>query len=238
MAVGSGSNIGLIRKANEDSYYVNQELGVYLVADGMGGHENGQVASSLAVEVFVRLAAQLKPEEFTIDQMKNMVDEANEAVFRYQEDVAGKIMGTTFTAAVINKQSMLIAHIGDSRAYLQRGQEIIQLTDDHSYLAELARLGKLDQEDIQNSKQKNVLLKALGPEAHVDAQFLSETIEIGDILLLCTDGLYNAMTVEEIKDFLEHGHSLQAAADAMIALALSRGGSDNMTLVVYRHENK
>lgn len=233
MAVGCGSDIGLVRKANEDSYYVDEGKQVFVVADGMGGHENGKVASNLAIDIFVQQLAKVSVITDT-EELQQMVALANDAVYRYQEDIAGKIMGTTFTAAAVNGNDLYIVHIGDSRVYRIRHGRITQLTNDHSYLAELVRLGEVEQAALEQNSRKNVLLKALGPEAKVEAQLIKEHLEWGDILLLCTDGLHNALSNDDMLAIVrEYGEDLQRAADELVAQALQKSGADNITVVLY-----
>lgn len=236
MAVGSSTDIGAVRKANEDSYLLDEGKRVFAVADGMGGHENGKLASALAIDVFTRDLAGLSSVTDTED-LARIVAKANEAVYRYQEDIAGKIMGTTFTVAAIDGDKLHIAHIGDSRAYRLRGETITQLTNDHSYLAELVRLGEVERAALEQNSRKNVLLKALGPEPNVEAQLLTDSWQAGDILLLCTDGLYNALTDADLLRIVLASDSLQQAADALIAAALASNATDNMTVVLYGQDH-
>ncbi len=236
MAVGSCTDIGAVRKANEDSFLIDEGKKVFAVADGMGGHENGKLASNLAIDVFTSALA-----EFTAiteaEELARMVAQANEAVYRYQEDIAGKIMGTTFTVAAIDGDRLHIAHIGDSRAYRIRQGAIEQLTNDHSYLAELVRLGEVERAALEQNSRKNVLLKALGPEPVVEAQLLTESWQAGDTLLLCTDGLYNALSDAEICRIIASCNDLQQAADRLVAAALISNGADNMTVVLYGQDH-
>ena len=219
MAAAGGSNIGL-RKNNEDSYYINEDCGLYVVADGMGGHEHGQLASRIAVEQFSSLAEGHCPEAFSLEDMRRLFTQANAAVYRRQEALQSGIMGTTLTAVIVDGDTMYLGHVGDSRLYLLHDGELLQLTMDHSYYAELIRQGT---ENVHmENRQKNVLLKALGPEQEVEGQFLQQRLTTGDMLLLCTDGLYNFVPTEEMQQLL--------------ALALEKGTSDNLTVIVYRHE--
>lgn len=236
MAVGSSTDIGAVRKANEDSFLIDEGKKVFAVADGMGGHENGKLASNLAIEVFTKALAELDAITDT-EVLARMVALANEAVYRYQEDIAGKIMGTTFTVAAIDGEQLHIAHIGDSRAYRIRQGVIEQLTNDHSYLAELVRLGEVERAALEQNSRKNVLLKALGPEPVVEAQLLTESWQADDILLLCTDGLYNALSDAEILRILRTSSDLAQAAERLIAAALISNGADNMTVVLYGQDH-
>lgn len=233
MTAAGGSDIGL-RKDNEDSYYINEACGLLVIADGMGGHEHGQLASSIAVNQFSRLTAGHCPEAFSLDAMRDMFTAANEAVYRQQEALNSGIMGTTLTAVVLEDNRMYVGHVGDSRLYLFREGDLIQLTMDHSYYAELMRQGS---DSVQiGSGQRNILLKALGPEAEVDGQFLQQTLQEGDILLLCTDGLYNALEIETLQQILSQDTDENTMVQQMLAQALERGASDNLTAIVYRHQ--
>ena len=232
MTAAGGSDIGL-RKDNEDSYYINEACGLLVIADGMGGHEHGQLASSIAVNQFSGLTAGHCPEAFSLETMRDMFTAANEAVYRQQEALNSGIMGTTLTAVVLDDNRMYVGHVGDSRLYLFREGELIQLTMDHSYYAELLRQGN---DSVQiGSGQKNILLKALGPEAEVDGQFLQQNLQAGDILLLCTDGLYNALGNAEMEQILSQNTGEDAMVQQMLHRALECGASDNLTAIVYRH---
>lgn len=233
MAAAGGSNIGL-RKNNEDSYYISEACGLYVVADGMGGHEHGQLASRIAVEQFSSLAEGRCPEAFSLEDMRQLFTQANAAVYKRQEDLQSGIMGTTLTAVIVDGDTMYLGHVGDSRLYLLHDGELLQLTMDHSYYAELIRQGT---ENVHmENRQKNVLLKALGPEQEVEGQFLQQRLTAGDMLLLCTDGLYNFVSTEEMQQMLLQAEELSELVQHLLALALEKGTSDNLTVVVYKHE--
>lgn len=233
MAAAGGSNIGL-RKNNEDSYYISEACGLYVVADGMGGHEHGQLASRIAVEQFSSLAEGRCPEAFSLEDMRQLFTQANAAVYKRQEDLQSGIMGTTLTAVIVDGDTMYLGHVGDSRLYLLHDGELLQLTMDHSYYAELIRQGT---ENVRmENRQKNVLLKALGPEQEVEGQFLQQRLTAGDMLLLCTDGLYNFVSIEEMQQMLLQAEELSELVQHLLALALEKGTSDNLTVVVYKHE--
>lgn len=233
MAAAGGSNIGL-RKNNEDSYYISEACGLYVVADGMGGHEHGQLASRIAVEQFSSLAEGCCPEAFSLEDMRQLFTQANAAVYKRQEDLQSGIMGTTLTAVIVDGDTMYLGHVGDSRLYLLHDGELLQLTMDHSYYAELIRQGT---ENVHmENRQKNVLLKALGPEQEVEGQFLQQQLTAGDMLLLCTDGLYNFVSIEEMQQMLLQAEELSELVQHLLALALEKGTSDNLTVVVYKHE--
>ncbi len=247
MYAAGGSDIGL-RKDNEDCYEIktiakadSTSLYILVVADGMGGHEHGQLASQVAVAPFLALDEQDIAEEFTTEQMQSLFAQANEAVFAQQEQLHDGIMGTTLTAAAVQDNQLLLGHVGDSRCYLYREGVLQQLSMDHTYYAELIRLGKI--ETAQEEEQRNVLLRAIGPEAAVEGQFLQLTLNDNDILLLCTDGLYNAVSEADLKDALDEvlqrvligDGFLQQTVDDLLAKALEQGARDNLTLIVYLH---
>jgi len=233
MTAAGGSNIGL-RKNNEDCYYINEGCGLLVIADGMGGHEHGQLASRIAVEQFSNLAEGRCPETFSLEDLRQLFNQANAAVYTRQKVLQSGIMGTTLTAVLIDGEQMYVGHVGDSRLYLLRDGELVQLTMDHSYYAELIRQGT-ENVHIEN-RQKNVLLKALGPEAEVDGQFLQQSLAAGDVLLLCTDGLYNFVEQDDLQRVLQETADVSDAVQQLLTLALERGTTDNLTAIVYRHE--
>jgi protein phosphatase len=235
MSAAGGSHIGL-RKNNEDSYYINEACRLFVIADGMGGHEHGKMASRMAVEHFMQMADDNTSAGFSLEQMERMLEEANQEIYSRQEALHIDVMGTTLTAVKIADSHLYAGHIGDSRLYLYRDEELTQLTQDHSYYAELLRQGNTDI-PLEN-RQKNVLLKALGPEETAEGQFFEEEIYPDDILLLCTDGLYNAVSHAELQQMIEHTTDLQSTVNDMIALALSHGASDNITAILYRHDGE
>jgi protein phosphatase len=171
-----------------------------------------------------------------LEQRVALLEEANQAIYSRQEALHIDVMGTTLTAVKIDGSHLYAGHIGDSRLYLYRDEELTQLTQDHSYYAELLRQGNTDI-PLEN-RQKNVLLKALGPEETAEGQFFEEEIYPDDILLLCTDGLYNAVSHAELQQLIEHTTDLQSTVNDMIALALSHGAADNITAILYRHDGE
>lgn len=226
--------IGL-RKENEDCYYISDDETLFLIADGMGGHENGQLASNIAVQQFVHDARNLS-DSFSLDQMQKLLEHANATVHSKQEMLQSGIMGTTLTAGVRIGDKLYLGHVGDSRMYLIRNGEIRQLTLDHSYFAELLRMGEIPSLEVAQSK--NVLMKALGPESHVEGQFLELELQLEDVLIWCTDGLYNLVRDKEMSEILRQcDYNLEKTQDALMALAEQRGVRDNLTLVLYRHDN-
>ncbi len=236
MTAAGGSHIGL-RKNNEDSYYMNEDCKLLVIADGMGGHEYGQLASNIAVQQFVQLVQGQCPERFSLERMEALFAQANQEIYKKQATLDSGIIGTTLTVAAIEAHQLYVGHVGDSRLYLFRDEELTQLTQDHSYYAELIRQGNTDI-PLEN-RQKHVLMRAIGPEETVKGQYFQEDLYKDDLLLLCTDGLSNAVEDAELQQMIEEYsqlNDLQAAVDQLIALALERGATDNITVILYRYE--
>lgn len=221
----AASDVGLVRTNNEDAYLAVPPL--FAVADGMGGHRAGEVASAGALRA---LEAQASRDG---DSLVAAVEAANLAVFQEataNPDLAG--MGTTVTAMHVGAGSVKIVHVGDSRAYLLRDHRLRRLTRDHTVVERLAREGKIPMEDVEHHPQRSVLERALGvsPEVDVDVQLID--VRPGDRLLLCTDGLSSMLSDDEIRTVLLAEGDPGAAADRLLAGALRAGGKDNVTAVL------
>lgn len=235
MKVSTKTNIGLVRKHNEDSYCYNKEIDLLAVADGMGGHKAGEVASSMAVNILTdqllkqKEQLQTNPETVLIQAVK----EANSQIYltaNANKDQNG--MGTTITAAILDKNTFFLAHVGDSRAYLVHKNEIKQLTQDHSLVNEMVKNGNLTEEEANQHPQKNILTRALGTSEEVLVDFYQAQVIKGDTLLLCTDGLSNLISREEMIVLVANAGNLDQIADALVDKAIERGGHDNITVVI------
>ena len=223
--VGATTDIGRVRERNEDSILVDPPL--YVVADGMGGHRGGQVASRVALETIEKLAAQGR------GTLPDHVRGANRAVWdRSVEDERLSGMGTTLTAARVDGASVLIAHVGDSRAYLLRDGTLRQLTADHTLVARMVESGEISEAEADVHPHKNVLTRALGTDEQVEVD--EDTIELhdGDRVLLCSDGLTGMVTEDQIQAILENSEQPQQAADRLVKAANRAGGIDNISVVV------
>ncbi len=226
------SDTGRQRRANEDAFLARAPM--FVVADGMGGAQAGEVASRLAVEAF---AAGLPPADSPESQLAARVQEANgriHALSRRDQERAG--MGTTLTAALVDGDHVAIAHVGDSRAYVWRDGELTQLTRDHSLVDELVRRGRLTEEQAAEHPQRSIITRALGPEAGVEVDTMSFPARPGDVLLLCSDGLTSMVSPEEVARILGAAGDLRAAGRRLVAAANAAGGRDNITVVVFRVE--
>lgn len=246
MAVGAKSDVGRKRPHNEDSYSADPGLGLYVVCDGMGGRNAGEVASSLAVEVIqqhLREAARdvhlpligQHDAKFSgpTNRLASALRLANQIVngaARSKPDQTG--MGTTVVAALLSGHVLSVAHIGDSRLYLIRGERIQPLTEDHSLVAEQVRRGILTEEEAERSSQKNIVTRALGIEDTVAVDLDELPLEAGDTLLLCSDGLTRGVKPDEILQVVRGEPAPQAAAERLVELANAAGGEDNTTVVL------
>ena len=223
--VGATTDIGRVRERNEDSILVEPPL--YVVADGMGGHRGGQVASRVALETIEKLASEGR------GSLPDHVRGANRAVWdRSVEDERLSGMGTTLTAARVDGASALIAHVGDSRAYLLRDGVLRQITDDHTLVARMVKSGEITEAEAEVHPHKNVLTRALGTDESVEVDEDTITLQDGDRLLLCSDGLTGMVTEDQIQAILENSDQPQQAADRLVKAANRAGGIDNISVVV------
>jgi protein phosphatase len=252
------SDVGLVRKSNEDSFLVadlttgvttpdafalNQAIGdkgsLLLVADGMGGVEAGEVASRMAAESVAKffvdqLSTQRSVNQRTfVEAFEQSVHEANRTVFEEgQRNHNRRGMGTTLTAAAVHGQSIFFAQLGDSRAYLARNNSITAMTRDQSLVAELVASGSLSSQEAKTHPQRNVILQALGVQRQVEVVLSFTQLKRGDQLVLCSDGLWGKVEAEEIKEVLEKRLEPKTICQHLIQLARDRGGEDNITIIV------
>ena len=234
LTVRGASDRGLVRPHNEDCFLVEPEQGLFAVADGMGGHAAGEVASQLAIDaVREEFAAPVRDDE-VVARIASSVNRANRNIaerIRSQPECRG--MGTTLVLCVTRGDRFWVAHVGDSRAYLLRGDGIRQLTADHSFVNELVRLGMLSREEAARDPRRNVVTRALGSGAPVAPDVFEDRWEEGDRLLLCSDGLNTMVGDDEILRLVRQaGDDLDRAVDALIAAAIAGGGEDNVTVVL------
>lgn len=238
------THIGCVRALNEDTGAVVELQNGYLiaiVADGMGGHQAGDVASLMAVDIMkmelMKLPDHLTPED-GIDYLDRAILKANDAIYQYaksHDDCHG--MGTTVAACMANKEWLVIGHIGDSRIYRISNDGIRQLTQDHSLVNELLKSGQISQEEALNHPQKNILVRALGTEFSVDVELRAMEWDPEDRLLICSDGLSNKVTSQEMWQTIQEARSTEEAVEVLIDLALTAGGEDNITAVVIAHHS-
>lgn len=227
------SDVGKARDRNEDSYFGGEH--VFAVADGLGGHNAGDVASRLAIEPIRNLDRRIGevPDDRVADTLADAVLEANRAVYkRAQGDARVRGMGTTLTAIAVADGSAHLAHVGDSRCYLLRGGAISQLSSDHTLVARMVQEGKLTPEQAESHPQRSILTRALGAEPEIDVDSLEVSLLPGDRLLLCSDGLSSVIAEESIRSVLEDAIDLDAACMRLIEEANANGGPDNITVIL------
>ncbi|WP_088187627.1 Stp1/IreP family PP2C-type Ser/Thr phosphatase [Desulfosporosinus sp. FKA] len=232
MRVLSFSEKGCIRKNNEDSFLVLPDHGIFAVADGMGGHRAGEVASSTALRELEKLAPQLKglSDQDLEGWLVESFTQANRVVYKSsttEPQNAG--MGTTLTALLIRDTRALIAHAGDSRAYLWRQEELTPLTKDHSLVGELVRLGQISLEEAEKHPQRHVLMRAVGADQEIEVDCQAISLRSEDVFLLCTDGFSNMISDEELADEFSESGSWEERLERLRQLILERGAPDNFT---------
>ncbi len=227
LRVGVASDRGLVRQTNEDSYVTRR--GLYAVCDGMGGARAGEVASEMACRGLLTLdPATAGPEE-----LREAIVEANLAIARRsleEERLLG--MGTTLTAVLAGGRSLNLAHVGDSRAYLLRSGNLTQLTEDHSWVGEMVRRGELTPAQAAVHPHRSVITKALGTDGDAYPDIFEVSVEAGDRVMLCSDGLTGMVSDPEIAEILGRDEDPQATAGLLVQAALNGGGEDNVTVVV------
>ncbi len=228
----TGTDTGLQRRANEDSLLVRSPL--FVVADGMGGAQAGEVASRLAVESFHDgLGDPANPEE----RLAANALAANARIHELSQNNAEHAgMGTTLTAVYVGEEEVAIAHVGDSRAYCLRAGELLRLTDDHSLVDELIREGRLTPEEAEEHPQRSIITRALGPEETVEVDTRSFRARAEDVYLLCSDGLTSMVPEARLAAILRANPGLHDAGEALIAEANRAGGRDNITVILLRLE--
>ncbi len=227
LTYGAASNVGLVRTQNEDSFVAGD--GIYAVCDGMGGALAGEVASEAACRILMELGRQGSP----ADELREAVRRANAEILRRSIEEPGMAgMGTTLTAAVRQGDAVVLAHVGDSRAYLLHAGQLRQLTEDHSLVAELVRQGRLTLQQAAAHPHRSVITRALGTEHDVQPDVSTVPLEPGDRLLLCSDGVSGLVPDDRLEELLGSPGTPQEVADALVHEALAHGGDDNATAVV------
>ncbi len=226
------SDKGLKRKENEDSFLALLPEGLFAVADGMGGHAAGKLASTLAVET-MRKNADLSSGIDRAKMLNHIVLLANNMVF--EESVLNKEyagMGTTLTAVLIAKKVLYLAHVGDSRAYICRENKIILLTQDHSMVHEMYNNGEISYEEMQKHPRRNVLTRALGIDPILQIEEKQVELKEKDLVLLCTDGLHGCVADNDIAKVLSDNTILKEKAEELRKIAYTKGATDNITLIL------
>lgn len=240
------SDTGCVRRNNEDAVGEDPEIGLFVLADGMGGYNAGEIASGIAVTTVLDVArhnwptlrhGEVDPESgYSIEalMLKSAVEDAHRAIYavaQSQPQCAG--MGTTIVACILHDDRISIAYVGDSRLYRWRNGHLEQITRDHSLLEELVARGQYSREEAVKLVRKNIVTRALGVETDVLVDVIEETVEVGDIIMLCSDGLTDMISDAVIASTLgTHAHNLEHAARQLVGLANEAGGKDNVSVVL------
>lgn len=239
------TDVGKKRTKNEDSFLINESVGLFIVADGMGGHSGGEFASRFAVTTIEEVIQSLKndPEATVIsgvnsadsqfgDRLRYAIQMASQKIFdQALFDQGLKGMGTTVASLFVENKKACVANVGDSRVYLVRDGEIKQLTQDHSLVSEQMRAGLISEKDAQNHQFKNVITRSVGYQEEVEIDLSYIDLQAQDKLVLCTDGLTNKLSDKEIFEMVQN-HDRETSARELIRLANEKGGEDNITVLV------
>jgi len=240
------TDVGMKRQRNEDNYLINDELQLFVVADGMGGHAGGEYASQIAVTTVEEVLANIRDERHFEDngravrdmliqeKLKYAIRLAGKRIYeRAQEDTEYRGMGTTALVLYIADDAGYVAHVGDSRCYRVRGSSVEQITEDHSLVNEQIKAGLINRDAAKSHKLRNIITRSLGYQEEVEIDTSVLDLERGDMYLLCSDGLSNLVEDNELLDMV-HENTFQEATRRLVDLANRRGGDDNITCVIAR----
>ena len=242
------TDVGVKRAANEDNFLTMAEENLFAVADGMGGHSSGEIASQIAVEGMANFFKATRQDEeitwpYKMDKNRPYdenrfimsVKLANLRIFEAsQREARYRGMGTTLAGMNFNNDDVLIAHVGDSRVYRVRNKQMTQITEDHSLLNDYIKAKKLTEEEIENFPHKNVIVRALGMKETVLVDLSRHSLQVGDVFLACSDGLSGMVTDEQLLEIVNTTPDLEEATKAMIQKANGAGGVDNITVILSR----
>lgn len=230
MKIASRTDIGRVRPSNQDALLICEgKYGLYGVADGMGGHNGGDVASRMAVELLPKILKKARPQEALL---RSGVEEVNRLIYaEQQKDAALNGMGTTLTVLWEDDDRLLLSHVGDSRAYRLHDGQLTRVSQDHSLVGEMVRSGLITEEQARRHPYRNVITRAVGTADTIEVDVTALEKTRGDRFLLCSDGLYEYVTADEMRDILLCMPA-QAAADELLRLALAGGGRDNISVLI------
>ncbi len=237
------SVVGMKRKNNEDSVFCGNDIfsDLFIVADGMGGCNGGEVASSEAIKAFVKELnnniKEYKDDENILDSLISAIQYSNKFVYNKSCENPNLIgMGTTIDGTVIRKGKLFGVHVGDSRIYILRDNKLYRLTSDHSYVMELVKLGQITMEEAETHPARNLITNALGTKDNLEVDTVIVDTQYDDIILLCTDGLTTMINDKRIEEILNLDKSIEEKADILVKEANDAGGLDNITLILIEQE--
>ena len=235
--LGFKSNTGVVREKNEDACFVIPSHDVYVVADGVGGNNAGEIASRTAVQGVAEYVTEVPIEGCETDEeicsyFLDCIAEINQQVYRLgHEHRENRGMATTLVLAYLRNDKAYIMNVGDSRAYLLRNNEMEQLTEDHTYVNELVRSGVITKEEAETHSQRNVITRAIGAAPFVKTDFYRVPIQSDDILMLCSDGLYGEVEEQQLVEILKKDESMSQMCNLLVDAAIAGGGRDNITVI-------
>lgn len=237
MKTFSITDVGMVRQVNQDYVFTTgKPLGIlqnlFVVADGMGGHQAGDYASKCTVEVMIKEIAKSEGEDIERVLVKGIKSANREIIKEASSDEHLKGMGTTVVVATVKEQMLYFANVGDSRLYLIN-QGIQQLSKDHSLVEEMVRLGGIKPEEAKHHPDKNIITRAIGAKADVDVDFYEHRLKRGDIILMCTDGLSNMVEDEELFHIVQGSRDIVEAGEMLVEAAKENGGTDNIGVVLF-----
>ena len=247
---GGGTDVGRTRPMNEDGYYISEysrefEALYAIVADGMGGHKAGEIASSMALEQVSETVNRGFRGDMSVSEIKSLlvsaIKHANQSIYeKSQAESSYGGMGTTLTLCFISGEQAVVAHVGDSRAYMFRKNKLHQITTDHSLVNELVKNGQITPEEAANHPQKNVITRALGTDSGVEIDLYEFKLRPDDMLLLCSDGLSNMLSDSELLEHLAQGRNKtpEKLTEQLVLSANEKGGLDNITAVLLTKESE
>lgn len=234
MNYAARTDVGLVRTNNEDSYLINEngDEKLFIVADGMGGHNAGEVAS---LEACRKIEGYIQSHEgSSAELLEAAVKNANREIFNHaSQNEAMRGMGTTVEACVLSGNEITVAHVGDSRVYIVSEREMRKITKDHSVVGMMLDLGTITEEEAKNHPQRNYITRAVGTAYGVEVDMIKESLAEDEYVLMCSDGLTNMVDEKEIQETIISAPNLSDAADALVAKAKENGGKDNITLVIF-----
>lgn len=233
--VGIISDIGNGRKVNEDfaDYYIDKGICLYVIADGMGGHNAGEVASKMAVQNTIDYIKSIQNIENTQKALKEAIYESNRRIFeKSKEDIHLSGMGTTITACLVKSNEMVVANVGDSSCYIMKNDSLIKVTKDHSLVQQLIDEGSITEEQAIKHPNKNIITRALGTKDTVDVDIFVFDLSYVNKILLCTDGLSNSVSAKEMYDIIKSNDN-EASCKKLIELSKSAGSRDNISVIIF-----
>lgn len=238
MEVGFKTDRGLRRSNNEDACYVLKRDKVFIVADGVGGNNSGEVASKTCVDEIAKYVEghdlhRLQSEDEIQAYFENCIRDVNFKVLELAQcHEENRGMATTVVAAHLHKGTLYIVNIGDSRAYIMRNGALTQITEDHTYVNSLVKAGLISEEEAEHHENRNMITRAVGADYRVEADFFVVPVIAGDRILICTDGLYGEVNVEDMTSIMKKNETMTNICEELLETAKTRGGNDNITMVV------